>query len=51
MKLNEKQEEMCTASKWDFLDLKTTFYTSSCKINISNKILNQKSVAEKIDKI
>lgn len=31
MKLNEKQEEMCTTSKWDFSDLKVVFINTTLK--------------------
>ncbi len=31
MKLNQKQEEMCTSSKWDFSDLKVIFLNTTLK--------------------
>jgi hypothetical protein len=31
MKLNEKQEEMCTSSQWDFSDLRADFLNTTLK--------------------
>ena len=31
MKLNEKQEQMCSTSKWDFSDLKAIFINTTLK--------------------
>ena len=31
MKLNEKQEEMCASSKWDFSDLRALFINTTLK--------------------